>query len=283
MTGYRFKIGGMTCNHCANSIQDTLAQIKGVTANVSFEMKLAEIKAPDNVSRNVLADTINEAGFSVIDDIQEDCYSKDTTQNNDYNNLHLVIIGSGSGAFAAAIKAADGGARVTIIEGAEVIGGCCVNVGCVPSKIMIRSAHLAQHQRQNPFPGLQNHEPVIDRKRLVEQQQSRVDQLRLAKYESILESNSALTLIKGFAEFKDRKTLIVTKPNGSQTELTADRILITTGSKAFIPPIDGIEAVPYWTSAEALFAEKLPQHLVVVGSSVVAVELAQAYQRLGSK
>ncbi len=211
------------------------------------------------------------------------CCSSEQTCDEFEKQLHLAIIGSGSGAFAAAIKAADGGARVTIIEGAEVIGGCCVNVGCVPSKIMIRSAHLAQHQRQNPFPGLENHEPVINRKLLSQQQQSRVDELRLAKYESILESNSALTLVKGFAEFKDNKTLRITKLDGTQSELSADRILIATGSKAYIPPIEGIEAVPYWTSTEALFAETLPKHLVVIGSSVVAVEIAQAYQRLGSQ
>jgi len=209
--------------------------------------------------------------------------SKEQTCNKTDEQLHVAIIGSGSAAFAAAIKAADNGARVTIIEADKVIGGCCVNVGCVPSKIMIRSAHLAQHQRKNPFFGLENHQPVINRKLLVQQQQSRVDELRLAKYENILQNNSALTLLKGFAKFKNNKTLIITKSDGSKLELTADRILIATGSKAYIPPIEGIEKVPYWTSTEALFAEILPKHLVVVGSSVVAVEIAQAYQRLGSQ
>jgi len=197
--------------------------------------------------------------------------------------LHVAIIGSGSGAFAAAIKATDEGAHVSIIEAADVIGGCCVNVGCVPSKIMIRAAHLAQHQRSNPFSGIKNHEPEITRSLLAEQQQTRVDELRMAKYESILEKNSALALIKGFASFKDEHTLLIKKEDGTVEELTADRILIATGSKAFIPPINGIEDVPYWTSTEALFDEDLPKTLVVVGSSVIALELAQAYQRLGTQ
>lgn len=282
MTHYRFKIEGMTCNHCVTSIEEAL-DMNGVTANVCFNTERVSIEAPSDISKEILITAIEEAGFSAKDDNDTDCCSEESDCSTGNGDLHVAIIGSGSGAFAAAIKAADGGARVTIIEGADVIGGCCVNVGCVPSKIMIRSAHLAQHQRQNPFPGLENHEPVIDRKLLAEQQQSRVDELRLAKYESILESNSALTLVKGFAEFKDSKTLIITKSDGTLSELTADRILIATGSKAFIPPIEGIEAVPYWTSTEALFAETLPNHLVVVGSSVVAVELAQAYQRLGTK
>ena len=199
------------------------------------------------------------------------------------SQLHVAIIGSGSGAFAAAITASDNGARVTIIEGSDVIGGCCVNVGCVPSKIMIRAAHIAQLQRTNPFDGISDHQPQINRKRLAMQQQARVDELREVKYESILTNNSALTLIKGYAKFKDRHRLTITKPDGSTVELSADRILIATGSQAYIPPIEGIASVPYWTSTEALFALELPQHLVVIGSSVVAVELAQAYQRLGTQ
>ncbi|NQZ06936.1 MAG: mercury(II) reductase [Algicola sp.] len=211
-----------------------------------------------------------------------DCCSKNSTQQHSDRKLHVAIIGSGSGAFACAIRAAEAGARVTIIE-SGTLGGCCVNVGCVPSKILIRAAHIAQHQRQNPFEGLENQAPKVNRKMLAQQQQTRVDELRLAKYENILAGNPALTLVKGLGEFKNSKTLLITKPDGTQTELKADRILIATGSKAFIPPIEGITSVPYWTSTEALFAEVLPKHLVVIGSSVVAVEIAQAYQRLGTQ
>jgi len=143
-------------------------------------------------------------------------------------NLHVAIIGSGSGAFACAIKAAENGARVTIIEGAEVIGGCCVNVGCVPSKILIRSAQLAQQQRNNPFDGLKNHSPDIDRSLLSQQQSARVDELRGAKYENILKSNPALSLIKGYAKFKDSNTVVITQDNGDEQELKADRFLIAT-------------------------------------------------------
>jgi len=197
--------------------------------------------------------------------------------------LHIAIIGSGSGAFACAIKAAEGGARVTLIEGADVIGGCCVNVGCVPSKILIRAAQLAQQQRNNPFAGLENHSPTLNRAMLAQQQTARVEELRQAKYQNILESNPALTLVKAYARFKDPDTLITTASDGSEREITADRILIATGSTPTIPPIPGLEGTPYWGSTEALFCESLPQHLVVIGSSVVALEIAQAYRRLGSE
>ena len=210
-------------------------------------------------------------------------YLGENMSNFSDQNLHVAIIGSGSGAFACAIKAAEGGARVTIIEGAEVIGGCCVNVGCVPSKILIRSAQLAQQQRNNPFDGLKNHSPDIDRSLLSQQQSARVDELRGAKYENILKSNPALSLIKGYAKFKDSNTVVITQDNGDEQELKADRFLIATGSTPSIPSIDGLSDTPYWTSTEALFAEDLPEHLIVIGSSVVATELAQAYLRLGTK
>jgi mercuric reductase len=199
------------------------------------------------------------------------------------NQPHIAIIGSGSGAFSCAIKAAENGAKVTIIESAEVIGGCCVNVGCVPSKILIRAAQLAQQQRCNPFNGLKNHPPELNRALLAQQQVDRVEELRIAKYQHILESNSALSLIKGHGRLKDQQTLIVSKADGSEQTVRADKILIASGSTATIPPIEGLIDTPYWTSKEALFAQALPEHLVVIGSSVIALEIAQAYQRLGSK
>lgn len=112
---------------------------------------------------------------------------------------HVAIIGSGSAAFACAIKTAENGARVTIIEAAEVIGGCCVNVGCVPSKILIRAAQLAEQQRHTPFDGLENREPLLDRTLLARQQVARVEELRAAKYQAILDTNPALSLVKGHA------------------------------------------------------------------------------------
>ena len=211
------------------------------------------------------------------DQCSTSCCSK-----SESDQLHVAIIGSGSGAFACAIKAAENGARVTIIEGSDVIGGCCVNVGCVPSKILIRAAQLAHQQRRNPFDGLENNNPQISRALLAHQQKSRVEELREAKYESILKKNSALSLIKGYASFKNESTLIIQKSDGTNKELHADRILIATGSTPSIPPIKGLEDTPYWTSTEALFEQELPQSLIVIGSSVVALEIAQAYARLGT-
>ena len=198
------------------------------------------------------------------------------------SDYHVVIIGSGSGAFANAIRSVGEGARVTLVE-RGTIGGCCVNVGCVPSKVMIRGAKLAQDQRRNSFAGLADHPPRIDRSLLTRQQKNLVDELRQAKYESILDSNDSISLVRGEARFVDANTVRVSRADGSEQDLLADRFLVATGSSPYIPNIDGLANTPYWTSTEALFSEEVPEHLAVIGSSVVALELAQAFRRLGSQ
>jgi len=197
--------------------------------------------------------------------------------------LHIAIVGTGSGAFAAAIRAVEEGASVTMIEGGEVIGGTCVNVGCVPSKIMIRAAHIAHLQSTHAFNGIEKNRPAIDRIALVAQQQARVEELRHAKYESILDNNPDISLIRGWASFVDPLTLMVKQADGTELLVHADRILLATGASPSIPDIAGLKGSPYWTSTEALIAQKIPEHLVVIGASVVALELAQAFLRLGAK
>jgi len=199
------------------------------------------------------------------------------------SGLHIAIVGTGSSAFAAAIKAVELGAQVTMIEGADIIGGTCVNIGCVPSKILIRGAHIAHSQHQHNFKGIAFNKPNINRKVMVQQQQAMVEKLRYAKYESILESNPGINLIRGMAHFKDKSTLMITKADGSESNIKADRILLAVGARAMIPKINGLTNTPYWTSTEAVIADEIPKHLVVLGGSVVALELTQAYHRLGSE
>lgn len=196
--------------------------------------------------------------------------------------LHIAIIGSGSAAFAAAIRAVEEGAVVTMIEGGEVIGGTCVNIGCVPSKIMIRAAHIVHLQSSHAFDGIKKNIPAVDRAALVRQQEARVTELRKAKYEAILEGNKDIRLLRGWATFLDANTLRVTRAHGGAEHVKADKILIATGASPSIPNIPGLAGTPFWTSTEALVAQEVPERLVVLGGSVVALELAQAFLRLGS-
>ncbi|MDE1895360.1 MAG: mercury(II) reductase [Xanthomonadaceae bacterium] len=197
--------------------------------------------------------------------------------------LHIAVIGSGGAAMAGAIRAAERGARVTVIERGS-IGGTCVNTGCVPSKIMIRAAHVAHLRRHSPFDGgIDAGTPAIRRDALLAQQQARVEQLRLAKYENILDDNPAITLLRGEARFVDDHTLGVRLADGGERTLAFDRCLIAVGARPALPPIPGLAGTPYWTSTEALVADTIPPRLLVIGSAVVAAELGQAYARLGSQ
>ena len=277
MSTITLSVSGMTCDHCAQSAEAALNALEGVSARVSYDERQAEIDAKEDVPVGRLLRTLERKGY------EGRLLSDDGTATGGGNGLHIAIIGTGSGAFAAALKVVEEGATVTMIERAEVIGGTCVNVGCVPSKIMIRGAQLAQHQRHHPFDGLERHEPAIDRRAMLAQQVARVDELRDAKYESILEGNESIKLIRGSAAFENRNTLLVSRPDGTKTRVTADRFLIATGSAPAIPEVPGLAEVPYWTSTEALFAATTPEHLAVIGSSVVALETAQAYRRLGSE
>jgi mercuric reductase len=183
---------------------------------------------------------------------------------------------------AAALKAAELGATVTLVE-RGIIGGTCVNVGCVPSKILIRAAHIAHLRRESPFDaGLSATPAVVNRPRLLAQQQGVVEHLRRTKYEGILAGMPAITVVHGEARFTDGHTLTVTLTEGGERLVPFDRCLIATGASASVPPVPGLKETPYWTSTEALASDRIPPRLAVIGSSVVAVELAQAFARLGS-
>ncbi|MAZ05754.1 MAG: mercury(II) reductase [Halomonas sp.] len=199
------------------------------------------------------------------------------------NKLHIAVIGSGGSAMAAALKATERGARVTLIE-RGTIGGTCVNIGCVPSKIMIRAAHIAHLRRESPFDGgLSAQSPVVDRPALLAQQQGRVEELRESKYQNNLNDNAAITILRGEARFVDERTLTVTLNAGGEQTVSFDRAFIGTGARPAEPPVPGLAETPYLTSTSALELDRIPERLVVIGASVVALELAQAFARLGSQ
>ena len=123
---------------------------------------------------------------------------------------------------------------------------------------------------------------AIDRKAMVVQQQEWVKKLRIAKYENILQNNPDISLVRGTARFVDEHTLMISQTNSGETFLRPDRILLAVGASPYIPKVTGLHNTPFWTSTEALVAEELPQHLLVIGGSVVALELAQAFRHLAS-
>ncbi|EFP63611.1 mercury(II) reductase [Ralstonia insidiosa] len=291
------KITGMTCDSCAVHVKEALEKVPGVqSANVSYTKGSAKLAvetgtSPDALTaavaglgyRATLADAlVPPVGGGLLVKMREWLGSGDKA-GDDGGGLHIAVIGSGGAAMAAALKAVEQGAHVTLIE-RGTIGGTCVNIGCVPSKIMIRAAHIAHLRRESPFDGgMPPTPPTILRERLLAQQQARVDELRHAKYEGILDDNPAISVLHGEARFKDAHSLTVQLNGGGERVLAFDRCLIATGASPAVPPIPGLKDTPYWTSTEALVSDTIPERLAVIGSSVVALELAQAFARLGSK
>ena len=303
MSTYELRVTGMTCDHCARTVEEALLGVAGVQrSNVSYGDGKARVEVQDTVGSAVLVATIKAKGYGA--ELLERGGNVTTGGSPKVRSfigpitgllgpkapagtpqtLQVAIIGSGGAAFAAAIRAADESAQVTLIE-RGITGGTCVNVGCVPSKIMIRSAHIAHLRQVSPFDaGIPPARALtINRKALLDQQQGRVVELRQAKYESIVETNPNITLVKGTASFVDARTLRVARENGSEQKIVFDRAFIATGASPMIPPIPGLADASYWTSNEALAADAIPPRLTVIGSSAVALELAQAYARLGSQ
>lgn len=281
MESLRLDIAGMTCTHCATTIAEALKRLPGVEARVSYPDRAAYIEALGPNSVPTLLEAIEAVGYSAQLDTDA-ARIQDSSYKTGRDQLHIAIIGSGSAGFAAALRAIESGARVTMVE-SGVVGGTCVNVGCIPSKILIRAALTAHEQADPRFRGLTPQQPIIDWPLLATQRQERVEELRGMKYQDILDRNPNIQLLRGRARFLDARSLLVDCHETTPALIKADRFLIATGASARIPALPGLSTTPYWTSTDALASLERPEHLIIIGGSVIAVELAQAFLRLGSQ
>ncbi|KXO95095.1 Mercuric reductase (plasmid) [Tsukamurella tyrosinosolvens] len=201
-------------------------------------------------------------------------------------NYDLAIIGSGGGAFAAAIRASTLGKSLVMIE-RGTLGGTCVNTGCVPSKALIAAAAARHAAADAPgrFPGITTAAGPVDMPTAVAGKQSLVDILRTAKYAEIADSYGWQTR-RGFASFAgtpDAPVLDITDVDGNVETVTAEHYLIATGARPWAPPIPGLDEAGYLTSTAAMDLTQLPQSLLVLGGGYVALEQAQLFARLGSQ
>jgi mercuric reductase len=196
------------------------------------------------------------------------------------NRFDLLILGSGSTAFAAALRAQELGKTAVMTE-ERMIGGTCVNRGCLPSKNLIEAARLL-HDAQNPrYPGLSPAQPKVDFARLVAQKDEVIHDYRKKKYESLV--GDSIRIEKGHVRFLDPHAVDV---GGKRIE--GDTVMIATGARPVVPPIDGLAEVPYLTSDlltsdEPLELAELPASLLIVGAGYIALELGQMFQRFGSE
>jgi len=194
---------------------------------------------------------------------------------NSAETYDLVVIGAGSAGFSAAITAAEEGARVALV-GAGTIGGTCVNVGCVPSKALIRAVEpLHQARAASRFDGIGATAEISAWSEVIRQKDQLVNDLRQAKYENVLQGYDAITYYEGVARLVEGGVVV------GDVRFTTDKVIIATGSRPAIPAIAGIDSVPYLTSTTALELEVLPQSMLVVGGGYIGAELAQMFSRAG--
>lgn len=193
----------------------------------------------------------------------------------------LLILGSGSTAFAAAIRANELGARVAMTE-RRTLGGTCANRGCLPSKNLIEAARIVREAAHPRYDGLAPARIDVDFPALIGQKDDVVRDYRAKKYASVADS-IGVDVLTGDARLTGPHAIAL-----DGTTVEADRILIATGSRPTLPAIPGLDSVPYLTSDlldadEAGRLTELPESLVVLGGGYVAVELAQMFARFGSR
>ncbi len=187
----------------------------------------------------------------------------------------ICVIGAGSGGLSVAAGAVQMGARVVLIEGGEM-GGDCLNAGCVPSKALIAAAKAAHAMRSGAAFGIAPTEPVIDYGAVKDHVARVIAKIAPVDSQERFEG-LGVTVIRGWARFTSDREVTV----GDQV-IRARRFVIATGSRPFVPPIPGIDTVPYLTNETIFALRERPGHLIVLGGGPIGIEMAQAHRRLGS-
>lgn len=279
-TKLELTIEGMTCDSCATHVESALKSVPGVEdASVpGWDSGCASVKTAADVDISALETAVKEAGYRAAiktTNGQKRGVVPIIAKGQSGNHIHLMVVGGGSAGFAAAIKGAELGYKVALVE-AGTIGGTCVNIGCVPSKALIRAMeqyHLAGESR---FQGVHTSAEKLDWQKIVADKDSLVADLRQAKYRDVLAGYPNVTYIEGRAK--------LTGGNGVEidgTPYSPDKIIIATGASPWAPPIPGLAEAGYLTSTSAMELTELPESMIVVGANAVGLEQAQIFARAG--
>lgn len=273
MKELELNIAGMTCDHCALSIKKNLSKLNGIQkAVVSYPKGKAMVAFDDStLDKASVIEAVNQTGkYQVV--------GQSGKEQSGETHYSLIIIGGGSAAFAAAIRTSELGGTALIINKGLPTGGTCVNVGCVPSKTLIRTAE-AFHKASRPrFEGIETTATINDFKKVIEQKREMVRDLRQEKYVNVIKDDSNITLIDGYGKLTQANQVEV-----NNSTYTAENILIATGASPFIPEIPGLKEAGYLTNESAYELEDLPKELVILGGGYIALENAQLFSRLGSR
>ena len=199
-----------------------------------------------------------------------------TTQHYD-----AVVIGAGQGGIPLARALAESGRRTALVE-REHVGGTCINEGCTPTKTMVASAKTAYVDRRSGEYGVHNGSVTVDMVEVRRRKRGIVESFRGGS-ERRIEHTEGLDLIRGEARFTAPKELDVRLDGGESVQLAAENFFINVGARPASPPIEGLDGVPALDSTSIMELGELPEHLLVLGGSYVALEFAQMFRRFGSE
>ena len=190
---------------------------------------------------------------------------------------NIIIIGGGPGGYVAAIRAAQLGAQVTLVE-KDTLGGTCLNRGCIPTKVLLQSADILANVKNAALFGISIGKASVDFSAVTKRKEAVVKQL-VAGVTSLMRKNK-INVIKGIGTLIDSKTVGIL---GTGDQINADGIIIATGSKPSTVPIKGIDEPGVITSEQALTMEQFPESVVIIGGGVIGLEFAQIMHRMGSE
>lgn len=193
--------------------------------------------------------------------------------------MKILVIGGGPGGYVAAIRAAQLGAEVVLVE-KDKLGGTCLNVGCIPTKALLHSAEVYQTVKNAEQNGVSAEKVSLDFSRMQQRKSDIVMRMAMG-VEGLLQVNK-VKVIRGNAAFKDPHTVTITTELGEE-EIRADKVIIAAGSVPSLPPIPGIDGKNCMDSTGALALGEIPASMVIIGGGVIGIEMASIYAALGAK
>jgi mercuric reductase len=278
MKSIQLEITGMTCDNCATGIEKLLSKNEGISdTKVSYPKSTCECSFdPSKTNKEEIINTINGTKSYQV---KENPVSRSSVAAEDKKHYDLIIIGGGSAAFSAAIKAESLGLTTLMVNAGLDFGGTCVNVGCVPSKTLIRAAETVYHATHSNFSGVKPRGADIDFAQIIKDKKKLVATLQQKKYLDVVNDFQNLKMMTGWAEFVDKKTIIV----DGKEKFTATNILIATGATTNIPDIEDLNEIGYLTNVSLFDLEEKPESITIMGAGYIGLEIAMAYNRLGVK
>ena len=274
---FELDVRGMTCDSCAVHVENALRRVPGVRkVNVpGWKSSRASVVAEAEVEPGALRSSVAKAGYTARVRTRKSAPSRGERADGRGGHFDLMVIGHGSAGFAAAIKGAELGYSVALV-GEGTVGGTCVNVGCIPSKALIRSLEQYHRASERRFRGVPTSAGRLDWPQVLDHKGELVDDMRRARYLDVLDGYPQISHIQGRARLTAGNRVQL-----NDRTYAPGKTVIASGARPWVPPIPGLLEAPYLDSTSALELRHLPRSMVVLGGNAVGLELAQTYARAG--